>query len=92
MSSNEKPIVFHYDGSSFTKQTAFETRGISGRSATDLWALGSATLRHFDGTAWATVDAGNVYYGVGVLATPSTLITNSAGQTQSTLRRYRRHD
>lgn len=51
--------VYHYDGSSVTRVVSGEMRGIEGRNANDVWAVGAnGALYRFDGSSWSFVDAG----------------------------------
>lgn len=49
--------LMHYNGAGFTSM-GFSAQAPVGKSAADLWAIGSASsVRHFDGQTWATVKA-----------------------------------
>jgi hypothetical protein len=49
----------HWNGShwslAFTTATGTVLTGLSGTSASDMWAVGSGLIEHFDGTAWTQV-------------------------------------
>jgi hypothetical protein len=50
--------ILHYDGTAWTTMSSPTTRTlarVSGRSATDVWAVGDSTLVRFDGTKWNDV-------------------------------------
>jgi hypothetical protein len=60
--------LFHYDGTSWTKvmHPSAIISGIHGRSATDIWAVGTQVL-HYDGTSWKQVRAADAFVGTGII-------------------------
>lgn len=60
--------LFHWDGATWTKvshPTAIIS-AIHGRSASDIWAVGTQVL-HFDGTSWKQVRAADAFVGTGII-------------------------
>ena len=60
--------LFHFDGDAWTKvshPTAIIS-AIHGRSATDIWAVGTQVL-HYDGNAWNLVRAADAFVGTGII-------------------------
>jgi hypothetical protein len=60
--------LFHFDGSAWTKVShpSAIISGIHGRSASDIWAVGTEVL-HYDGSAWTLVSVGDAFVGTGII-------------------------
>jgi hypothetical protein len=60
--------LFHFDGATWTKvaHPGAIVNAIHGRSATDIWAVGSQVL-HYDGTSWELVPVSAALLDTGIL-------------------------